>query len=404
MLSHNHAERLQLSEEAIEKDSSLTWLDYEQSLLPLNDLSQQKYLAPERLKRLQQWDPQNAVVHLLAAEVISKPMRAEAFDAAVRGKASSAWEQKLTQNPQWIAETDLALSAPKYDNYADQMIDLIRNVSAKYGVSDPDIALLILARKRMVHYDVLRACTDSLVARGAAAERNADSALAIANYSRVLQLSQHMHLGYRLPTEEAVARRIGEKAGQKLQSLYESTGRTNEASLVAFQLAEWQKSRDPKLMRYVPLRYREAQWISLAWSGLQINLAGFALAVVIPALVMSLFYLWIRRKVPVDRRGWFDFSASLCADGTPFVVLASTLLLYFAYHPYARSCALFLKPGLFIPDFEQFILSAMVPHTVPDQFYIFRDPYSWWVGLTGLLFFIAALLIWRNLIRRNSPA
>src|SRR5215475_1911947 len=404
LLSDNDAERLRLSEQAIEKDPSLTWLDYEQSLWPMNDLSQQHYLPAGRLERLQQWDPQNAVVHLLAAELISKPMRAEAFDAAVRGKASLAWEQKLTQNPQWISEMDLALSASKYDNYADQMIDLIRSVSARYGVSDPDIALSVLLRKRMVQFEVLLACTDSLMARGAAAERNANSALAIADYSRVLQFSQRMHLGNQLPIENAIARRVGEKAGQKLQSLYESTGRANEASLVAFQLAEWQKLSHRKLMRYVPLGYREAEVQSVEWSGLQINLAGLALATAIPALALSLFYVYMRRKVPVDRRGWFDFCASLCAAGAPFVVLASTLLLYFTYHPYAQFCGLFLKPGPFIPDFEQFISSAIVPHTIPNFYYLIWDPYSWWLGVTGLLFFVAALLVWRNLIRRNSPA
>src|ERR1043166_599627 len=53
-------ERLRLSEAAIQKNPQLTWLDYEISWDPA--------LPRERIERLQVWDPENAVPHLLLAE------------------------------------------------------------------------------------------------------------------------------------------------------------------------------------------------------------------------------------------------------------------------------------------------------------------------------------------------
>src|SRR5215470_305767 len=172
LLSKDDAERLQLSEEAIEKDASFTRLDYEQSLWPPNDLSQQHYLPAARLERLQNWDPQNAALHVLAGEIISKPAHTEAFDAAMHGKIDSGLKERLTQDAQWNSEMATAFAAPKYDNYASQIVQLIQNVSLRFGLSDPDVAVFVLAKKRMVQFEVVRTYADIEMDRAAAFERN----------------------------------------------------------------------------------------------------------------------------------------------------------------------------------------------------------------------------------------
>jgi hypothetical protein len=170
LLTDDDQERLQLSEEAIEKDPSLAWLDYEQSLLPLNDFSRQRYLSRQRLERLINWDPQNAVPHLLAAEVISNPQRRESFDAVMLGKPKTDWKNKIAPNPDWNSEMHAAFSAPKYDSYMVPLVELIRNVSSRFSVNDPDIAVELLMRKRLPQYDVLRAYAGLMIERGAALE------------------------------------------------------------------------------------------------------------------------------------------------------------------------------------------------------------------------------------------
>jgi hypothetical protein len=404
LLSIDDEERLRLSEEAIDKDASLTWLDYEQSLLPLNDLSRQNYLPKGRLDRLLKWDPQNAVPHVLAAEVISKPARTEAFDAVMHGRSEPGWEKSLTANPAWISEMNLAFSAPKYDNYVSESIELIRNVNSRYSVKDPEIARFVLSRKRMVQFDVLRGYTKFLMEREAALKKPEERQEVIAAYSQILQFSQRIALGGGIPTEVFFAQGIGMAACERLQPLYEAAGHKEEASLVAFQLEKWKAERDPKLLRYVPLHYRQTHRDSLAWSGLLINVAGLSLVVVGPAALLSFFFVYWRRKVASRNRGKIDCWASILADGTPWLLLASSVLIFLTYHPYARVCSAFLKGGIFSPDIESFLAAALVPHASPDRIDLLRDAYSQWLGATALLFLVAVFLLWRITIRRAPAA
>lgn len=138
LLSTDQAERILLSQEAIEKDPSLTWLDYEQSLFPLNDLSNQHYLSMDRIERLQRWDPDNAVPHLLMAEVISEPLRSEPWLAPTRtGTKIIEWETKISRDSRWLAEMEKAFSAPKYDHYMLRKFQLVRAVRENTGLRAP---------------------------------------------------------------------------------------------------------------------------------------------------------------------------------------------------------------------------------------------------------------------------
>lgn len=403
LLSNDEEERMRLSEEAIEKDSSLTWLDYEQSLLPMSNLSQQHYLPAARLDRLLKWDPQNAVPHLLAAEVISKPARSDAFDALTRGQTGAAWEKSSAQDPKWISEMNAAFSVPKYDSYTAQTTELVQSASSKFAVRDPDIALFVLSRKRIMQFDVVRAYSNILMERGAVLEKAGDKNSSIAVYSQVLQFAQRMLLGRTIPSEEYFAQGIGEQACEKLEALYQLDGRKDAASLVAFQLAKWRAERDPKLLRDVPLHYRQAQWNSIAWSGLLINLGGLALLIAGPLALLSFLYVYWRRKISLQDRGRIDFWASIFADGAPWLLLASCMLIYFAYHPYARVCEAFMKGGLFSPDIESFLAAALSPRALPDQELI-RDPYSLWFGATAILCLVVVFLLWRLTIRHKPSS
>jgi hypothetical protein len=402
LLSAGDAERLRLSEEAIEKDASLTWLDYEQSLWPLNDLSQQHYLPAGRLERLQRWDPQNAVLHILAAEIISKPARVEAFDAAMHGKTDSGLKERLAQDAQWNSEMAAAFAAPKYDNYTSQIVQLIQDVSLRFGLSDPDVAVFVLAKKRMIQFEVVRAYADTQMDRAAAFERNANAASAITIYSQILRFSERMLLERQPPIEHYFAQGMGARACEKLQEVFQSTGRDSEASLVAFQLAEWKAEHDSKVMRYVPAHYHESQWNVLAWSGLQINLAAMGIVTLAPIALIGFSHQWARRKVSLERRGPLDFWASTFADGAPWLLLVSSLFLFLLYHPYAKLCGAFLSANQHAPDIESFVTAALVPHAAPETVQFARDPYSLWFTVTALLCLMVTWLIWRMVIQRKD--
>jgi hypothetical protein len=399
LLSDNDDERLALSDEAIKKDPSLTWLDFEQSLLPKNDLSKEKYFSQERLNRLMKWDPDNAIPHLLAAEMIAKPTRVEAFDSLMRGKSKTGWEKALIDNPQLAAEMHAAFTAPKYEAYASQAVELVRSVSAPFSVQDPEIALYILVNHRFVQFDLLRGYAGALMDRAAQFESAGRTSEAAACYTEILQFAQRMSLNGSTPGEQFIAQRLGSDAGEKLIPLYQSTNRREEASLIQFQLQKWSAEHDPKILRYVPVHYRQSQWNSIAWSGSIITFAAFVLAIVFPLALIALFFVIKRRRLPLEQRTAIDFWSSLCADSAPWVLLASAVLLFITYHPYAKACSAFLKGGNASPSVESFMTASLVPNAIPDAIDFLYNPYFQWVTITTTLSILLAFFLWRMLLR-----
>ena len=317
LLSSNADERSQLSQEAIQKDPSLTWLDYEQSFTPVYDRRKQIHISRDRVDRLQKWDPQNSIPHILASEIMAESPQHEEWEGAVLGKRSSDVNKRLAANPAWIAEMHAAFSAPKYDNYMSQATELIRTVSSQFSVHDPRIAEYILSSKRVPRFLLLDDYALLLTDRGLTSEKIGNTQQAIASYSEILRFAQRVKLTAETPDEQYFAERMGQTAGDKLAPLYASLGRADEASMVSFQIAQWKAEHDPRIFRYMPLRYHRAEFKSLVWSGLLINLAGLSLLLILPLALISVLFVLSRRKILPAQRGFTDFCASIFADAAP---------------------------------------------------------------------------------------
>ena len=402
LLSQDNNQRLALSDEAIRKDSSLTWLDYEQSFLPANDFAPEAHLSKERLDRLQKWDPNNAVPRMLTAEIIAKPPRVEPLDMLIPSRNKTSREKTLADNPQWASAMHAVFAAPKFDDYVPQLVELVRNVSSRFSVRDPEIAFYVLSMRRGIRFDLARGYADAMVAHASTLQSSGKTAEAIGAYTEILQFAQRVSLGPESPADELFAEQIGEDAAQKLVPLYDSLGRHEEASLIRFQLEKWTAEHDPKILRYVPVHYRWSQWSSLAWSGLIISVAGFALSIVVPITLIALSIVVRRRKTSFDKRNAIDFWASLCSDSAPWRLFASSVLLYITYHPYARVCSAFLKGGDTSPSIETFLTAAMVPDIVPDFAEFAYDSYSRWIGITAALGVLLVYFLWRMMLRRTK--
>jgi hypothetical protein len=174
--------------------------------------------------------------------------------------------------------------------------------------------------------------------------------------------------------------------------------------MVSWQREQWKAEQDRRFFQDVPFRYRRSEFDSLAWSGLLINIAGLSLLVILPLALISVLYVFSRRKAAVEQRGFSDFLASLCVDAAPWLLLASSVLIYFAYHPYASMCAEFLKGGTRAPDMQLFLAASMVPYAMPDNFDFLRDPVSQWSALTALLCLLLVFFLWRMMIRSRKTA
>ncbi len=404
LLSSNADERSQLSQEAIQKDPSLTWLDYEQSFTPVYDRRKQFHVSRDRVECLQKWDPQNSIPHILAAEIMAESPQQQEWEGAVLGKRSSDVNKRLAANPAWIAEMHAAFSAPKYDSYMPQATELIRTVTSQFSVHDPRIAEYILSSKRVPQFLLLDDYADYLTDRASASEKAGDTQQALAGYSEILRFAQRVKLNAETPDEQYFAERMGQAAGEKLAPLYASLGRSDEASMVSLQVAQWKAEHDPRIFRYMPLRYHRAEFKSLVWSGLLINLAGLSLLLILPLALISVLFVVSRKKTPIAQRSFTDFCASIFADAAPWLLLASSFLIFFAYHPYAQICRAFLDGGPTPPNLQSFMSAMLVPYAIPDNFEFLHDPVSQWSALTTFLCLLLILFLSRMLLHKSKPA
>jgi hypothetical protein len=348
LLATDPAERIRLSEGAIDKDSSLTWLDYEQSLLPLHDPSHQHYLGMDRIERVQRWDPDNAVPHFLMAEVIGEPLRSQALRAQITNGPKIEWQKKITQDSRWLAEMEGAFSAPKYDNYMLQEFQLAGAVSKKYGIADAYPTLYILMRSRMLQFEMVQAYADHLLDVGEEAERLGNMSTAASAYWQIPGFSERLSTGQQ-PIEKVVATALGMKAGAKLQPVLKSMDRANAAELVGFQIAEWAAWREHHFKKDIQ------DWRVARRDGLTIQVITFAVVLLSAMFVLSQVIVWFGRRTPLELRGKRYTLFCQMADVGPLLILVSSTVLFFVYHPYAQAYKNYLNHR-WLPDIDSMMV------------------------------------------------
>jgi len=386
-------ERLRLSETAIQRNPQLTWLDYEISWDPA--------LPRERIERLQKWDPENALPHLLLAESLRPPLRSDAFDVTVNGRRQPSWERAAVSDPRWLAAMQAAFSAPHYDNYRSRKMQLIVDICRQFHITDPDLGLRLIIRERVVPFDLIQAYQHLLFDRAAQSEARSDWNSAAADYWQLYRFAQKMTLPRQLPVDRLIAARLGSATTAKLLPILERTGQQTASSLAAAQLSQWQDQLDPRIFRNYPVRY--ASWDAWFGSAVQIHLTGwFTLALWPLSLVSFLAVLLLSRRSP-ERRGIADSFFAIFSDLGPLLLLLSSAALFLAYHPDASVCARYLAGAPFANDPEEFVNAALVMHLSPFAQLHFDLPYYFWASTTIVLTFLAILFSYR-LIFRQPPA
>ena len=121
----DQSESVRLADEAVHLDPNLTWL---------YGIAGTAYLSPSEIDRrvslLEQWDPQNALPHLIAAQKIGVTV--------THSKEFPLGE--VEENQAWEKEMGTAFQSPKLDGYRDRQKQLYRKVLARYRLDDPFLA------------------------------------------------------------------------------------------------------------------------------------------------------------------------------------------------------------------------------------------------------------------------
>jgi len=411
LLAQEPEERMRLAEGAIEKDPSLMWVDYAGSYWSYADADRRHFLSDERIARLQESDPQNAVPLLLAAEAIRHPVEQAYWASRINRPYEDVpgWQREIAKNSAWLAAMDRVFAAAKFDTYLPHQIDLLRVVSNRFHVLDTDFARLILFAHRLGDYEDIDAYSDLLLERGEEAARRGDSALAAANFERVERFAQRMRAGSSLSGHRWIARlaaKYGTKSSEKLNSLFESTGQPAQAHRAATQLASWQNLQTQLSAR--PHPWFERHWTQSERAAVLINLAVLLITFFSPVAVLALLSLSFAASFTRRILGRLSRVVCLAADATPVLLASSFVLLFFANHPYAQAYKAYLTSAGQMPaNPEDIVIAAGVAHLLPwsvqttlnETF----DAYHFWLAIIALLAVLGLSLLYR-MLPRHRPA
>jgi len=398
LLSADNDERLRLSEEAIQKDPSLTWLDYEQ----FRNQPHTFVLPESRLERLQKWDPGNGAFLVLAAYAAAY-RAGEEWGSVQWPKPQYVQKTGLSQmneappDAQWLSAMDAVYTAPEYDSYVDREFDLIRDVTQKYGVRDPDITFYILESHNISNLMTLKSYNNWLLRQSERKEQAGDGAGALADARKALTFSQRMSLGQTSIIELLTAESLGIKACERLQALLKEPGQAGEASLVAFQKAEWNAGIERSRFA-VSLRDR-GNAETATWAGTTILLASVLILVTGLVSCVSILALWLKRNA-VDARGRSLVFLSWALDAAPVILLGACAVVYLSYQPFARTYHAYFTAHERVRDFEGLLVAGSVTHFFPSSVTHVITPLLFWTITTAGLSLLAAVLLVRMAARR----
>ena len=115
-------ESARLAEEAVHLDPNLLWV---YAVVAMRNPGLRE-TAPW-VEKLERWDAQNALLHLISAESIEQ------------ANVQRGWWSPLTQEQEraWQSAMAAAFQSPKFDDYLDRVAQLNRRVVPRYGFYDP---------------------------------------------------------------------------------------------------------------------------------------------------------------------------------------------------------------------------------------------------------------------------
>ena len=77
--------------------------------------------------KLKRWDPQNALIHLIAAQSIEIDHMGEASKLPPK-----EFRKRMEEDPAWQSAMAAAFASPKFDDYLDRLKELDQRVVSRY--------------------------------------------------------------------------------------------------------------------------------------------------------------------------------------------------------------------------------------------------------------------------------
>jgi hypothetical protein len=363
---HSQVRRAHLADEAVHLDPNLTWL---------YAVAGTGYLSPSEIDRrvslLKQWDPQNALSYLMAAQKIGVSVeQSKEFPLG-----------KTEENPAWEKEMDAAFQSPKLDTYLDRQRQLDHRVLSRYHLDDPFQAA---SGEDWYGFPIYGAwqCSfyaQSLLESGKSLESRGDRKAAFEKYFAVARFGQMMGdvAGFTV-----VMRKNMEQAYTRLGALSQTEDNNAAAAFYAALADQFDKAADKQRLL---LRNRIQGSDVSHWNAFLVRLSGLGLLFCALLLVLCALGVVVRnRSLRLSSLHTSRLTLGI-GFGAAFGALLSSAVLFVSFRPYSELFQRFLSKGddAGLSELYSFLRDTQLP--LGSQFNF--GPGSWYVASWNIVFY-----------------
>jgi hypothetical protein len=322
----NEIQRARLADEAVHLDPNLTWLYAEAGTA---------YLSPSEIDRrislLKQWDPENALPHLFAAQKIGATVTYnKEFPLG-----------KLEPSPAWKKEMDAAFQSPKLDTYLEHQNQLDHRVLSRYRLDDPFQAASGDDRYGFPNYGVGECSlyAQSLLESGKSLESRGDRKAALEKYLVVARFGQMISMDSEFTF---LIRKEMKEAYGRLAALSQTEGNGEAASFYTALADQFDKAADRQRLL---LRNRiQGNGVS-HWNAFLVRLSGLLMIFCAALLLLCMLGVLVRsRSLKLSSLHPSRLTLALGSGAAVGSLLSSAVLLA-SYWPYTELLQRFLSKG-----------------------------------------------------------
>jgi len=393
----DRAEGSRLAEQAVGMDPKLTWIGA-WFVLPRH-MTDPRVDSRAWIARMEEWDPENAVPHLLAAEMDLRnrvPLEAQ-------GSLYDTEFLKVAATTPWAKEMAAAVAAPGYDDYVERAFELNRNVLGRVKAGSTGSLVWYTARIAGIPDEIGMLEYANLITSRLGPEAEAEKRYGDAErlYQSLVLFARRKENASSFVWGRVSAWQIEKIGYQRLAGLYERNGRGSEAAAMVALARSVQQSGDAARQEWGALG--RGQWESGRRAGTIAWIAAWMTLIFGIAALIWAGLLGFRSKERV-LGGWAGGMA-LAVSYAPLLLLASCGMLFGAMWPYLQPVAETSSANAVFTNLAPFWFSFWAG---PDSFDAWRTHYIvgqlMWPGLASLAVLILGIAALRRIGRvRRSP-
>ena len=349
---------VRLAGEAVALDPQFTWI-FPKVYLGLESDQRKNPDTKTFLKRLEVWDPDNAVPYLFEGGQIMEE-RGDHFPSYLDLEG-------IAQETEWRGVMQKAFAAPRYDSYVQREFDLERQWLLENNLAKPATVLLMTSAYPIPNLMNIRMYSNLLVKKlGKEAEAAGHEAEAMSYYWTVAHMGERMHLNGMSLIEKLIGAAIEKDAYDRLIPLLRRNGQADQAASLQFTLDQ-QKQDIEEFRGRDPL----TQSINYNWAVLIVGTflslaAGFGVLT-----VLAVVYVNAKRWVRPEKKGRLYQLVTVAENYLPILWFLACLGLYLSYYPYAQ-------------NFHHYMTATGATHNIEPLFHNLFPTTALMPGDTGL--------------------